>query len=366
MHKNLKRAALAAFALAIQATPDARAQPQPQPAAALQACFVYVSPVGQAGWSFQHEQGRQAMQRALGERVTSRYVEAVAEGPDSERVMRDLARGGCGLIVATSFGYLEPALRVAADFPAVKFEHAGGYKTAPNLNTYNARYYEARWLAGWLAGKHSRSGIAGYVAGFPVPEVVQGINAFTLGMRAANPRAEVKLVWLNAWFDPPREREAALALVHQGADVLTNHSGSPAVAQVAEDQGVALLAYQSDMRRHAPRAQLAAVTHHWGGYYTQVAQAVLAGRWQPRPVWGGMKDGFVQLSALKPELPAALKDELAQRQQAIVDGRFKPFSAPLTDNAGRVRLSTGALDDAAVAGMDWLVQGVSGTLPAAR
>jgi simple sugar transport system substrate-binding protein len=199
-----------------------------------------------------------------------------------------------------------------------------------------------------------------------VPEVVQGINAFTLGMRAANPKATVRLVWLNTWFDPTREREAALTLIGQGADVLTNHSGSPAVAQAAEEKGVMLLAYQSDMARFAPKAQLAAVTHHWGGYYTQVARSVIAGNWRPQPVWGGMRDGLVQLSALSPALPVAVKAGLAQRQQAIVDGKLKPFAAPLVDNTGRSRLATGALDDAAVAGMDWLVQGVTGSLPAMR
>lgn len=360
MHKNLRRAAMAALVAAFLPVTAARAAPP------LQACFVYVSPVGQAGWSYQHDQGRQALARALGDQVQTRFVEGVPEGPDAERVMRDLAAQGCGLVFATSFGYLEPALRVAAEFPAVKFEHAGGYKTAANLNTYNARYYEARWLAGWLAGRQSKTGVAGYVAGFPVPEVVQGINAFTLGMRAANPKATVRLVWLNAWFDPTREREAALTLIGQGADVLTNHSGSPAVAQAAEEKGVMLLAYQSDMARFAPNAQLAAVTHHWGGYYTQVARAVIAGTWKPQPVWGGMKDGLVQLTALDASLPAALKAELAQRQQALVEGRLKPFAAPLADNTGRSRLAAGALDDDAIAKMDWLVQGVTGSVPAAR
>jgi simple sugar transport system substrate-binding protein len=366
MSKNLLRATTAALAAAalIAAIPK-QALAQAGTAPPLQACFVHVSPVGQAGWTYQHDLGRQAMERSLGARVRTRTVEAVPEGPDSERVMRDLAAQGCGLIFATSFGYLEPALRVAAEFPAVKFEHAGGYKTAANLNTYNARYYEARWLAGWLAGRQSKAGIAGYVAGFPVPEVVQGLNAFTLGMRAANPRAEVRVVWLNAWFDPAREREAALTLVNQGADVLTNHSGSPAVPQVAEEKGVLLLAYQSDMVRFAPKAQLAAVTHHWGGYYTRVAQSVLDGRWATKPVWGGMQDGLVQLSAVSPALPADVRAGLAQRQQALLAGKLLPFAAPLVDNTGRSRLATGALDDAAIGRMDWLVQGVAGSVPAA-
>lgn len=325
--------------------------------------FVYVSPVGQAGWTYQHEQGRLSLEKQLGAAVRTSAVEGVPEGPDAERVMRDLAGQGYKLIFATSFGYLEPALRVAADFPGVAFEHAGGYKTAANLNTYNARYYEARYLAGMLAGYSSRNGVAGYVAGFPVPEVVQGINAFTLGMKAVNPKAEVKVVWLNAWFDPPREREAALSLVAQGADVLTNHSGSPAVPQVAEEKGIKLLAYQSDMSRFAPKAQLAAVTHHWGDYYTRVARAVAAGQWKPQPVWGGLKDGLVQLSAVSDEVPADARKAVEARRKAIVAGKFQVFAAPLADNQGQNRLSKGLLADEQIAQMDWLVSGVSGSLP---
>ena len=325
--------------------------------------FVYVSPVGQAGWTFQHEQGRLAMQRALGNQVESRFVEAVPEGADAERVMRDLASQGHTLIFATSFGYLEPALRVAADYAAVKFEHAGGYKTAPNLNTYNARFYEGRWLAGWLAGKTSNTGVAGYVAGFPVPEVVQGINAFALGMREANPNATVRVLWLNTWFDPPKEREAALALIGAGADVLTHHSGSPAVPQAAEEKGVRLVAYQSDMRAHAPTAQLAAVSADWGAHYTRVVQSVLAGTWRTRPVWGGMKDGLVKLSAVSPTVSPMLRKELAAREQALVAGKAGPFVGRLVDQAGAVRQERGTLPDEAIARMDWFVYGVSGTLP---
>jgi basic membrane protein A and related proteins len=370
MPKNLTRGPVPARRALLRAiglgctVPTASLLPRPARAAdPLKVGFVYVSPVGQAGWSYQHDLGRQAMEAALGPRVRSTVVESVAEGPDAERVLRDLARQGHGLVFATSFGYLEPALRVAADFPQCKFEHAGGYKTAPNLNTYNARYYEARWLAGWLAGRHSRNGVAGYVAGFAVPEVVQGINAFTLGLRAANPQAVVKVAWLNTWFDPAKEREAALALLNQGADVLTNHSGSPAVPLVAQEKGVPLLAYQSDMRRFAPQAQLAAVTHHWGGYYTQVAQSVLAGRWRAQPVWGRLRDGFVRLSALSERLPAAERAELARLQAGIEAGRWLPFSGRLVDSSGTVRLAQGALDDAQISAMDWFVDGVQAGRP---
>ncbi len=364
MYKNLARAAALAAALL---SPPFTATSLAQTNAPLKVGFVYVSPVGEAGWSYQHDLGRREMERTLGARVKTTVVEAVAEGADSESVMRDLAAQGHQLVFATSFGYLEPALRVAAEYPQVKFEHAGGFKTAANLNTYNARYYEARYLAGWLAGKASKSGIAGYVAGFPVPEVVQGINAFAIGMREANPKAQVRVLWLNAWFDPAREREAAQTLINQGADVLTNHSGSPAVPLAAQaafkDKGVRVIAYQSDMRAFAPDAQLAAVTHHWGGYYTQVAQSVIAGRWQPKPVWAGMKDGLVQLSAIDPALPKELRAQLEARRKAVVAGKLQPFSGRLLDSVGRERQAGGTMDDTTIATMNWLAAGVVGTLP---
>ena len=364
MFKNLARVRLsrriAMTLLAAGAAFAANAQTASEP---LRIGFVYVTPIGDAGWTFQHEQGRLAMQQALGARVTTTVVEGVAEGADAERVMRELAASGHRLIFATSFGYLEPALRVAADYPAVRFEHAGGYKTAPNLATYDARYYEARYLAGMLAGAASRSGIAGYVAGFAVPEVVQGINAFTLGMLEINPKAQIRVLWLNSWFDPSREREAALTLINQGADVLTNHTASPAVAQTAQERKVRVIANQSDMRRHAPDAQLAAVTHHWGSRYTQVAQSVLDGRWSAQPVWGGMKDGLVALSAIDPAVPAAVRERIEARRKQIESGRFKPFSGLLVDNAGALRLASGELDDRAIGAMNWFVKGVAGSVP---
>jgi basic membrane protein A len=333
--------------------------------------FVYVSPIGEAGWTYQHELGRREMERALGPRVKTIAVESVAEGPDAERVMRDLVVAqGAKLVFATSFGYLDPALRVAAEFPAAKFEHAGGYKSAPNLATYDARYYEARWLAGYLAGQTSKSGVAGYVAGFPVPEVVQGINAFTLGMRAANPKARLRVLWLNTWFDPAKERDAAQSLIDQGADVLTHHSGSAAVAQAAQasfkTKGVRVVPYPSDMHAFAPDAQLCAIVHHWGGFYTRVAEQVMAGTWKPDPVWGGISSGMVDIAAVDPKLPASVRTALQARRQAIVDGRFKPFSAPLVDNAGKLRLASGSLDDARIKTMDWFVEGVIGSVPATR
>ncbi|MEP7300177.1 MAG: BMP family ABC transporter substrate-binding protein [Caldimonas sp.] len=362
---------LMASTTAPRAAEPRRAAPAAGAAAPLVVGFVYVSPIGEAGWTWQHELGRRALERALGPRVRTVFVESVAEGPDAERVMRDLVVAqGAKLVFATSFGYLEPALRVAAEFRGVRFEHAGGYKGAPNLATYDARYYEARWLAGWLAGQVSKSGVAGYVAGFPVPEVVQGINSFTLGMRAANPKAQVRVLWLNTWFDPAREREAAQALVDQGADVLTHHSGSPAVAQAAQanfrSKGVRVVPYPSDMRAFAPEAQLAAIEHRWGGFYTRVAETVIAGTWKPEPIWGGIASGMVDIAAVDAALPEAVRRGVQSRRAAIVAGTLKPFAAPLRDNAGAVRLASGSLDDARIKAMDWFVEGVVGSVPKAR
>jgi len=379
MLKNLSRrgacALLAASAAVAAPVTALGAASSPSTSAAAKAPlvvgFVYVTPVGEAGWTYQHELGRREMERSLGARVRTIAVESVAEGADAERVMRDLvAQQGATLVFATSFGYLEPALRVAAELPQARFEHAGGYKSAPNLATYDARYYEARWLAGWLAGRASKSGVAGYVAGFPVPEVVQGINAFALGMRAANPNATVRVVWLNTWFDPAKERDAAQTLVDQGADVLTHHSASPAVAQAAQanfrSRGVRVVSYPSDMRAFAPDAQLAAIVHRWGGFYTRVAERVIDGSWRPEPVWGGIASGMVDIDAVDAALPKELRAGLESRRAAIVGRTLTPFSAPLVDNAGTTRLARGALADAEIKSMDWFVAGVVGSVPKAR
>lgn len=367
MIKNLVRASLAA--LAVAAASGASAAPHPVPAAApaakapLKVAFVYVSPVGNAGWTYQHNQGRLGMETRLGDAVRTTYVENVAEGPDSERVMRDLAAQGNQLIFATSFGYLEPAFKVAQEFPGVAFEHMGGYKTAANLNTYNARFYEGRYLAGMVAGRMSRSGVAGFVAGFPIPEVIQGINAFTLGMRVANPKAQVKVVWLNTWFDPAKERDAALSLVNDGADTLTYHSGSTAVPVLAEEKGVMLLGYQSDMRDVAPKAQLTSVTHHWAEHYTAVVKAVMAGTWKSQPFWGGVRERVIRLAPFSSRVPVDVQHQVNDVQRSIAAGRVQPFSGRIVDQAGQVRQPRGTMRDADIARMNFFVQGVVGTLP---
>src|SRR5215468_11702160 len=247
--------------------------------------FVYVSPISDAGWTFQHDSGRKEMEKALGGKVVSKYVENVPEGADAERVIRELAQTGNKIIFTTSFGYMNPTIKVAQQFAKNDFEHATGYKTDANVGIYNARFYEGRYLAGIVAGKMTKTNVAGYVAAFPIPEVVQGINAFTQGMRSVNPKAEVKVIWTNSWFDPGREREAAETLISQGADVLTHHTDSTAVVQTAEAKKVYSVAYHSDMSKYGPNSQLTAVTHVWDKYYTDRAKAVLDGTWKPDNVW---------------------------------------------------------------------------------
>lgn len=354
---------IAAAALAAAVPLPAAAQPRGPVKPPLKVGFVYVSPVTDAGWTHQHDLGRRELVAALGDRVAVTAVEKVGEGPDAERVLRDLAARGHSLVFATSFGYMEPVIRVAAEFPEVAFEHAGGYRTAPNVATYDARFYEGRWLGGYVAGRSSRSGVLGYVAAFPIPEVLQGLNAFALGARAANPKATVRVVWTAAWFDPGRERDACAALAAQGADVLTHHTDSSAVAQAAEARGLRVVGYHSDVSRAAPKAHLASVTHHWGRYYVQRAQAVLDGTWSTTQSWGGLKDDRVRVDPLAADLSKETVATLRARQADLVAGRLHPFTGPLRDNTGRVRLAQGTMPDADLARMDWLVEGVVGTLP---
>ncbi|MEO7548060.1 MAG: BMP family ABC transporter substrate-binding protein [Ramlibacter sp.] len=325
--------------------------------------FVYVAPITEAGWVRQHEEGRQAVQAALGARVKTTFVENVPEGADAERVIRDLAKQGHKLIFTPSFGYMEPTLKVAADFPDEKFESITGYRTAPNVATANARYYEGRYLAGIAAGRLTRTQLAGYVAGFPIPEVLQGINAFTLGMRSVNPKAQVKVVWLNAWFDPPRERDAAMTLFDQEVDVIAFHTGSTAVMAAAQERGRMAVAYHSDMRRVAPDAQIVAVTHHWGDYYTSRAQAVLDGSWKPRNTWGGVRERMVRVGDFGPKVPPAVRAEVLARQQDIAAGRLRPFAGPIADNEGNAVVPRGAaLTDTQILSMNFLVSGVLGKI----
>lgn len=358
MYKNLAAAlAAACFISPVFSQPAA---PAKEP---LKIGFVYVAPLTDAGWVRQHDDARKAVEATLGDRVKTTYVENVPEGADAERVIRDLASQGHRLIFTPSFGYMEPTLKVAKDFPDVKFESVTGYKTAPNVAVANARYYEGRYLAGIAAGRLASS--AGYVAGFAIPEVIQGINAFTLGMRSVNSKAEVKVVWLGAWFDPPREREATMTLFNQGVEVIAFHTGSTAVMAAAQERGKLAIAYHSDMRKVAPEAQVLAVTHQWGDYYTRRAQAVLDGSWKSGAVWGGVKEGMIRVDSFGPKVPKKVMDEVLARQKDIAAGKLHPFRArtALLDNEGREVLAAGkTLSDEQILGMNFLVQGVQGKL----
>ena len=352
MYKNLAAAFAAACLFSL--SPSTSAQP-------LRAGFVYVTPITEAGWTRQHEEGRKAVDKALGASVKTTFVENVPEGADAERVIRDLAREGHTIIFTPSFGYMEPTLKVAQEFPDVKFESITGYKTAPNVAVANARYYEGRYLAGVAAGRLTQSNLAGYVAGFPIPEVLQGINAFTLGMRSVNPRAQVKVVWLNTWFDPTKERDAAMALFNQNVDVIAFHTGSTAVMAAAQERGKMAVAYHSDMRKVAPDAQIIAVTHEWGAYYTARIKAVQQGQWQTGNVWGGVKEGMVRVGDFGPKVPKAVQAEVLAKQKDVASGKLHPFAGPISDNDGKLVVPAGqALSDAQILSMNYLVAGVQG------
>lgn len=358
MYKNLVAALAAACCFVSPVFAQAAKAP-------LKVGFVYVAPLADAGWVRQHEEGRQAVEAALPGQVKTTYVENVAEGPDAERVIRDLAQQGNQLIFTPSFGYMEPTLKVAKDFPQVRFESITGYKTAPNVATANARYYEGRYLAGVAAGRMTKTHVAGYVAGFPIPEVLQGINAFTLGMRSVDPKAQVKVVWLDAWFDPPKERDAAMTLFNQDVDVIAFHTGSTAVMAAAQARGKLAVAYHSDMRKVAPDAQIVAVTHQWGGYYTQRARAVLDGSWKPGKLWGGVKEGMVRVGDFGPKVPKAVQEEVLARQREIGSGKLQVFAAreAVRDNQGHVVIPKGtALSDDQILKMNWLAEGVQGSV----
>jgi simple sugar transport system substrate-binding protein len=362
-----RRTALATLAAALATVVAFPAVAQTKASGPMKIGFVYVSPIGDAGWTFQHDTGRKEMEKALGAKVTTKFIESVPEGADAERVIRELAQSGHELIFTTSFGYMNPTIKVAQSFPKTHFEHATGYKSAKNVGTYNARFYEGRYLAGIVAGKMTKTNTAGYVAAFPIPEVVMGINAFARGMRSVNPKAEVKVVWVNSWFDPGKERTAAETLISQGADVVTHHTDSTAAVQAAEAKGVYAVAYHSDMSKYGPKAQLTAVTHQWGDYYTRVVQSAVEGKWKPDNVWGGIKEGMTKLAPFNAAVPKDVQDQVRKVEADIKAGRFHPFTGPFKDNDGKERLASGkTIDDVTLNKMDYYVEGVQGKLPSSK
>ena len=319
--------------------------------------FVYVSPIGDAGWTYQHDLGRLEMEKNTG--VTTKYVENVPEGPDAERVIREMAKRGDKVIFATSFGYMNPMLKVSKQFPNTAFVHATGYKMGKNMGLYNARFYEARYLTGVIAGEVTKSNVLGYVAAFPIPEVLQGINAFIQGARSVNPKAELRVIWVNSWFDPGKERQASMTLMSQGADVITHHTDSTAVVQAAEERGKYAFGYHSDMSKYGSTAHLTAATHHWGNYYTKVVKAAMAGNWKPENVWGGYKEGMIKLAPLNPSIPAELRNRIASMEKQLTAGTLHPFAGPVVDQDGKIRVVAGeTMSDGDLSGMDYYVEGV--------
>jgi basic membrane protein A and related proteins len=327
--------------------------------------FVYVGPVGDSGWTYQHDLGRKQVEAALKGKVTTQFVENVAEGADSERVIREMAQSGTKVIFATSFGYMNPALKVAEQFPNTVFMHATGYKTSANLGQYNGRFYEGRYLNGVVAGKMTKTNIAGYVGSYPIPEVVMGINAFVRGMRSVNPKAEIRVVWVNSWVDPGKEREAALSLIAQGADVLTHETDTAATNQAAEEKGAMVFAYNSDESKYAPKAHLGGTILTWGDYYTKVVSDVLAGTWKTGFMWGGLKEGFIKMAPMSDQVPKDLQAQVKKLEDQIKAGKFHPFTGPVVDQDGKVRVPAGqTISDHDLEAMDYFVQGVASKMPA--
>lgn len=326
--------------------------------------FVYVGPVGDAGWTYAHDQGRLVMEKALGAKVKSTYVENVPEGADAERVIRKLATEGNKVIFTTSFGYMNPTEKVAKAFPNVVFLHATGYKTGKNLGIYESRFYEGAYLLGVIAGKMSKTGTLGVVASFPIPEVIRNINAFTLGAQTMNPAIKTKVIWVNSWYDPAKERQAAETLIAQGADVLSQNTDSPAALQVAQEKGMYAFGWDSDMLKFAPKAHLTANTNYWGDYYTETVKAVMAGTWKTGEVRGGLKEGMVRMSPLNPAVPADAAKAFEEKKKAMIDGSFTPFQGPIVDQAGAVKVAPGAVMPLKeLLSMNFYVKGVEGSVP---
>ncbi|MHC2089807.1 BMP family ABC transporter substrate-binding protein [Methylobacterium sp. CM6244] len=338
------------------------AQAQEKPAGKLKVGFIYVGPVADFGYSFQHDQSRKALLAAMPDKVETSFLENVPEA-DSERSIESLARSGHQLIFTTSFGFMEPTLKVAKKFPKVKFEHATGYKRSANVSTYSARFYEGRYICGEIAGRLSKTGTVGYIASFPIPEVVSGINAFMLGAQSVNPNIKLKIVWVNTWFDPGKEAEAAKALLAQGADILSQHTDSAAPLQEAEKQGKFAFGQSSDQMRFAPKAQLTSIVDDWDGYVIGEAKAVLDGTWKSHDTWGGIKEGMVVLAPFA-NMPDDVKAKAEASKKAIADGTLHPFKGPVLKQDGSVAVKEGeTAPDPMILGMNWYVKGIDDKLP---
>ena len=326
--------------------------------------FIYVGPVGDFGWSYQHDVARKALEKALGDKIETTYLENVSEGPDAERATEQLARAGNKLVFTTSFGFMDSTVKVAKKYPNVMFEHATGYKRAPNLATYSGRFYEGRYIQGVIAAKMSKKGLLGYIGAFPIPEVVSGINATILGAQSVNPNIKVKIIWANTWFDPGKEAEAAKALIDQGADVLMQHTDSPAAMQIAEQRGILAFGQDSDMIKFGPKAQLTAIVDNWAPYYEQRIKDMLAGKWKSGDVWGGLKSEMVMMAPYT-NMPDDVKALAQKTEAAIKDGSLHPFKCPIVDQDGKTIECKGGthLDDGQILSMNFYVKGIDDKVP---
>ena len=335
--------------------------PKPEP---LKIAFAYVGPVGDGGWTFAHDNGRKALEAEFGDKVVTSFVENVPESADAERVIRDLAGQGNQLIFGTTFGYMEPMLKVAADFKDVKFEHATGYKTAENMRTYDSRTYEGAYMAGVIAGAMTKTNTLGVVASIPIPEVIRNINSFTMGAQSVNPKIKTKVVWVNGWFDPPKETEAATSLLNGGADVLFQNTDSSAVLQTAEKAGKRAFGWDSDMTAYGPKAHLGSAVINWGPYYIKAVKDKLEGTWSTGGVWWGHKEGAIDMVSVAEDVPVEIKARIEEIKTGLKDGSFHPWTGPIVDQSGKEVLAKDVkADDAFLGGVKFYVKGVEGKVP---
>jgi len=363
----LKIAAISAVAAAVLIgcgkKPEAAA-PAAAKAEPLKIAFAYVGPVGDGGWTFAHDNARKAVEKEFGDKIVTSFVENVPESADAERVIRDMATQGNKVIFGTTFGYMETMLKLAPEFKDVKFEHATGYKTADNMRTYDSRTYEGAYMAGVIAGKMSKTGTLGVVASVPIPEVIRNINSFTLGAQSSNPKIKTKVVWVNEWFNPPKETEAATSLINGGADVLFQNTDSPAVLKTAQDKGKRAFGWDSDMTAYGPKAHLASAVINWTPYYIKATKDALEGTWTTGGVWWGVKEGAIDLVSIAEDVPAETKAKVDEVKAGLKAGTFSIWKGPLVDNTGKTLLKEGEVaDDKFLSGVMFYVKGVEGKVP---
>lgn len=349
-------------AAAPAAAPAAAAKAEP-----LKIAFAYVGPVGDGGWTFAHDNARKALEKEFGDKIQTSFVENVPESADAERVIRDMAGQGNKLIFGTTFGYMETMLKVAPDFKDVKFEHATGYKSADNMRTYDSRTYEGAYMAGLIAGKMSKTGTLGVVASVPIPEVIRNINSFTMGAQTSNPKIKTKVVWVNEWFNPPKETEAATSLINGGADVLFQNTDSPAVLKTAQDKGKRAFGWDSDMTAYGPKAHLASAIINWTPYYMKATKDALEGTWKTGGVWWGVKEGAIDIVSIAEDVPADTKAKVDAVRAGLKDGSFSIWKGPLVDNTGKTLLKKDEVaDDKFLSGVNFYVKGVEGKVPGGK